>query len=61
MTQQAVGLCENVQMAQHGEAVKTLAHVYTVPADDFLGLDKGSYANIEQRVERMGVKSWPNR
>lgn len=53
VTQQAVGLWENGKVAPHGETVRKLARVFAVTADDLLGLDKGKYAKLEMRVERL--------
>ena len=33
--------------------MKRLAKIFSVPADDLLGLDKGRYVNLEKRVERL--------
>lgn len=53
VTQQAVGLWENGKVAPHGETVRKLARVFSVPADDLLGLDNGKYVTLEMRVERL--------
>ena len=53
VTQQAVGLWEKGKAVPQGDSVKRLAKIFSVPADDLLGLDKGRYVNLEKRVERL--------
>ncbi|MCQ2262518.1 MAG: helix-turn-helix domain-containing protein [Bacteroidales bacterium] len=53
VTQQAVVLWEHGRAVPQGGSVKRLAKIFSVPADDLLGLDKGRYANLEKRVERL--------
>lgn len=53
VTQQAVVLWEKGRSVPQGDSVKRLAKIFAVPADDLLGLDRGKYKNLEQRVERL--------
>ena len=53
VTQQAVVLWEHGRAVPHGDSVKRLAKIFSVPADDVRGLDKGRYVKLEKRVERL--------
>lgn len=53
VTQQAVVLWEKGRSVPQGDSVKRLAKIFGVPADDLLGLDRGKYKNLEERVERL--------
>ena len=53
VTQQAVVLWEHGRAVPQGDSVKRLAKIFSVPADDLLGLDKGRSVTLEKRVERL--------
>ena len=56
VTQQTIALWEAGKSSPHGDSLKKVAMLFSVPLDDLLGLDKIDVSDLKERIEKLEQK-----